>query len=298
METESLPELPLAQWQDTLQTLHMWSQIVGKVRLEQTPLVNHFWNTTLYVTPRGLTTSIIPYGERSFEIDFDFIDHELLCTRDDGATKTIKLYPRSVADFYNELMNTLRDLDLDVKIWTMPVELETPIRFTEDVQHAAYDAGYVDRFRRILVWADRVFKEFRGRFIGKCSPVHFFWGSFDLAVTRFNGERAPERTGADPVTREAYSHKCISHGFWCGGGAIQEPAFYSYTAPEPKGFSEARPLPAEAYYHPELKEFILPYEAVRRSAAPEKAVLDFMQSTYEAGANLDNWNRTELERSS
>jgi hypothetical protein len=296
MKTESLPELPLVEWQDTLATLHMWSQIVGKIRLEQTPLVNHFWNTPLYVTPRGLTTSIIPHGERSFEMDFDFIDHELLVKTDGGETKAIRLYPRSVSDFYNEVMKTLEELNLNVRIWTMPVEVENPIRFTDDDQHASYDAEYANRFWRILVQADKVFKDFRSRFIGKCSPVHFFWGSFDLAVTRFNGERAPEREGADPITRESYSHKCISHGFWCGGGAVKEPAFYAYAAPEPEGFSEAKNLPAQAYYHQELKEFILPYDTVRQSDSPEKTLLGFMQSTYEAGANLGNWNRAELER--
>jgi Family of unknown function (DUF5996) len=296
MRTGSLPDLPLAEWRDTLATLHMWSQIVGKIRLVQTPLVNHFWNTPLYVTPRGLTTSIIPYGERSFEMDFDFIDHELLVKTDNGETKAIRLYPRSVSDFYNEVMKTLEELDLKVKIWTMPVEVENPIRFTEDNQHASYDAEYANRFWRILVWSDRVFKEFRSRFIGKSSPVHFFWGSFDLAVTRFNGEKAPEREDADSITREAYSHKVISHGFWCGGGAVKEPAFYAYAAPEPEGFSEAKVLLASAYYHQELKEFILPYEAVRQSDSPEKTLLDFIQSTYEVGANLDKWNRAELER--
>lgn len=296
MKAESLPELPLAEWQDTLTTLHMWSQIVGKIVHEQTPLVNHFWNSTLYVTARGLRTSIIPHGERSFEMEFDFIAHELLVKTDDGERKTIKLYPRSVADFYGEVMETLRELNLHVKIWTMPVEVENPIRFTEDDQHASYDAEYANRCWRILVWSDKVFKEFRSRFIGKCSPVHFFWGSFDLAVTRFNGEPALEREGADFITREGYSHKLISHGFWCGGGAVKEPAFYAYAAPEPEGFSEAKILPAEGYYHPELKEFILPYDAVRQSDTPEKTLLGFMQSTYEAGAKLNHWNRAELER--
>lgn len=296
MNAGLLPELPLAEWQDTLATLHMWSQMVGKIRLEQTPLVNLFWNSTLYVTPRGLTTAIMPYGERSFEIEFDFIEHKLLVETDDGETKTIKLYPRPVSDFYDEVMKTLQEVNLNVKIWTMPVEVENPIRFTDDDQHAAYNAEYARRFRRILVWVDKIFKEFRSRFIGKSSPVHFFWGSFDMAVTRFNGERAPEREGADLITREAYSHKCISHGFWCGGGAVQEPAFYAYAAPEPEGFSETRILPAEGYYHQELKEFILPYDVVRQSDSPEKTLLDFMQSTYEAGANLDHWNRSELER--
>ena len=274
----------------------MWSQIVGKIRLEQTPLVNHFWNAPLYVTPRGLTTSIMPYGERSFEMEFDFIDHRLLVKTDDGAGAAIKLYRRSVADFYDEVMKMLQELNLKIKIWTMPVEVENPIRFTDDERHASYDAEYANRFWRILVWADKVFKEFRSRFIGKCSPAHFFWGSFDLAVTRFNGERAPEREDADSITREAYSHKCISHGFWCGGGAVQEPAFYAYIAPEPEGFSKAKIQPATAFYHQKLKEFILPYEAGRQSDTPGKTLLDFMQSTYEAGANLDGWNRAELER--
>lgn len=296
MNTESLPELPLAEWQDTLETLHMWSQIVGKICVEQTPLVNHFWNSTLHVTPRGLRTPLIPHSERSFEMEFDFIAHELLVKSDDGKTKTIKLHPRAVSDFYDEVMKTLRDLNLNVKIWAMPVEVENPIRFTDDNQHAAYDAEYVVRFHQILLWTDKVFKEFRSRFVGKCSPVHFFWGSFDFAVTRFNGERAPEREGADFITREGYSHKCISHGFWCGGGAVKEPAFYAYAAPEPEGFSETEILPAEGYYHRELKEFILPYDAVRLTDEPEKSLLDFMQRTYEAGANLDKWNRAELER--
>jgi hypothetical protein len=296
MRNELLPALPLAEWQDTLTTLHMWSQIVGKIRLKQTPLVNHWWNVTLYVTPRGLTTSAIHHGGRSFEMEFDFIDHRLLVECDDGAAAAIKLYPRSVADFYDEVMRTLRRLNLNIKIWTTPSEVENPIRFTDDHLHAAYDAEYVRRFWRILVWTDKIFKEFRSPFIGKCSPVHFFWGAFDMAVTRFNGERAPEREGADALTREGYSHECISHGFWCGGGAVREPAFYAYAAPEPEGFSAAEILPAEGYYHRELKEFVLPYEAVRQSASPEKTLLDFMQSTYEAGANLGNWNRAELER--
>lgn len=296
MKNELLPELPLNEWQDTLTTLHMWSQIIGKIKVVQTPLVNHFWNTTLFVTPRGLTTSIIPYEDRTFEIDFDFLDHVLVIKCDNGTTREIKLYPRSVADFYDEVMKTLAELNLHIKIWTMPVELEKPIRFTEDTEHASYDAEYVNRLRQILIWTDNVFKTFRSRFIGKTSPSHFFWGSFDLAVTRFNGERAPERVGADYITREAYSHSVISHGFWCGGGPVQEPAFYAYSTPEPEGFSEAKILPAEGYYHQDMKEFILPYEAVRQSESPEKALMDFMQTTYEAGADLGNWNRAELER--
>ena len=274
----------------------MWTQIVGKIVVMQTPLVNHFWNSTLRVTPRGLATLPIPHGERSFGIEFDLVAHELLVKYDTGETKTLKLYPRSVSNFYDELMKTLRDLDLNVKIWTMPVEVENPIRFTDDNQHAAYDKKYVERFRMILVWANEAFAEFRSSFIGKSSPVHFFWGSFDLAVTRFNGERAPEREGADYITREAYSHKCISHGFWCGGGKVVEPAFYAYAAPEPEGFKQAKNLPSGAFYHQDLGEYILPYDAVRQSDSPQKLLLDFMQSTYEASANSGNWKRDELER--
>jgi len=292
-----LPELPLSEWQDTLATLHMWSQIVGKIALEKTPLINHFWNVTLRVTPRGLTTLPLGSGENSFAIEFDFITHELIIKCESCETRRVKLEPRSVADFYAAVMNALHELKFDVNIWTMPVEIENPIRFTEDTQHTSYDAEYVERFRTILVWTNAVFEEFRSRFIGKNSPVHFFWGSFDMAVTRFNGERAPERKDADPITREAYSHKCISHGFWCGGGAVQEPAFYGYAAPEPSGFKDAKILPMQGYYHKELGEYILPYEAIRQSGEPEKMLLDFMQSTYDAGANLAHWNRAALERS-
>jgi len=296
MKAETLPELPLAAWQDTLDTLHMWSQIVGKIAVEQTPLVNHFWNSTLRVTPRGLTTPIMPHGTQSFQMGFDFVDHELFVECDDGGTKTIKLRPQTVADFYNEVMNTLREMDLEVKIWPMPVEVADPIRFNDDKTHKSYDPEYANRFWRILVWTDKVFKEFRSRFIGKNSPVHFFWGSFDLAVTRFNGERAPTPDTADYITREAYSHKVISHGFWCGGGPVAEPAFYAYAAPEPAGLKDAKILTTDGYYHRELNEFILPYEAVRQSTSPEEDLLDFMQSTYEAAADLAGWKRADLER--
>jgi hypothetical protein len=296
MRKLSLPELPLAEWQDTLATLHMWSQIVGKIALAKTPLVNHFWNATLRVTPRGLTTPPMSDGSSSFALEFDFITHELLIKCESGETRSVKLYPRSVADFYGAVMRALAELKIEVKIWTMPVEVASPIRFTEDTQHASYDADYVERLRAILVWTSNVFTEFRSRFMGKSSPVHFFWGSFDLAVTRFNGEKAPAREGADYITRESYSHQCISHGFWCGGGAIQEPAFYAYAAPEPEGYSQAKVLPPECSYHLELKEFVLTYEAVRQSAQPEKTLLDFMQSTYAAAADLAHWNRGELER--
>ena len=296
MSKISLPELPLAEWQDTLDTLHMWTQIVGKIANAATPLVNHFWNSTLRVTPRGLTTLPLNGGTGSFAIEFDFIAHELLIKCDSGDTRSVKLMPQTVADFYAAVINALHELKIGVKIWTMPVEIENPIRFTEDTRHASYDPEYVERFRAILAWTNGVFEEFRSRFVGKSSPVHFFWGSFDLALTRFNGEKAPARAGADYITREAYSHKVISHGFWCGGGAVQEPAFYAYAAPEPEGYSQARVLPPAGSYRHDLNEFILPYETVRQSALPEKTLLDFMQSTYEAAANLDDWNRAELER--
>jgi hypothetical protein len=290
------PSLPLEEWKETCATLHMWTQIVGKIRLAQTPLVNHWWNVPLYVTARGLTTSLIPYGARSFEIDFDFIDHQLLIFSDDGAAKTLPLTPRSVADFYHEVMAVLGELGLEVKIWTMPVEIPDPVPFEQDHQHASYDAEYANRFWRILAQADKVFTEFRGRFIGKSSPVHFFWGSFDLAVTRFSGRRAPERVGADSITREAYSHECISHGFWPGGGASPGAAFYSYTAPEPTGLSLEPVRPAAAFYSREMSEFLLPYDALRKEDAPEDALMEFLQSTYEAGARLANWDRQSLER--
>jgi hypothetical protein len=291
---EVWPSLPVKEWQDTYTTLHMWTQIVGKIRLTQTPLENHWWNSVLYVTSRGLTTASMPYGTRTFEIDFDFIDHRLLIRTTDGVTKSLALEPRSVADFYRELMDTLRALGIEVQIHAKPDEVAEPIPFAEDHKHASYDAEYANRFWRILVQADRVFKQFRSRFIGKCSPVHFFWGSFDLAVTRFSGRRAPERPGADAITREAYSHEVISHGFWPGGGAVEAPLFYSYTAPVPAGLDKEPIHPG--LYSTEMSEFILPYDEVRRSASPDESLLEFMQSTYEAGARLANWDRAELER--
>ncbi|MEK6409467.1 MAG: DUF5996 family protein [Acidobacteriota bacterium] len=292
---ETWPSLPVKEWGDTYATLHMWTQIVGKIRLVQTPLINHWWNTTLYLTARGLTTSPIPHGHRIFEIDFDFIDHQLHIRTSDGATRSLALAPRSVADFYREVMDTLRSLGLEVHIHASPDEVADPIPFAEDHKHASYDAEYANRFWRILVQADGVFKQFRSGFIGKCSPVHFFWGSFDLAVTRFSGRRAPERPGADAITREAYSHEVISHGFWPGGGAVEAPIFYSYTAPAPAGLDKAPIHPG--FYSTEMSEFILPYDDVRQSASPDESLLDFMQSTYEAGARLANWDRAELERS-
>ena len=294
--TEDWPSLPLEEWKETYATLHMWTQIVGKIRLVQSPLINHWWQVPLYVSARGLTTSAIPYETRSFEIDFDFIDHQLLIKTSDGITKSIALAPRSVADFYSELMETLRALGIEIEINARPDEVPDPIPFAEDQTHAAYAPEYANRFWRILVQADRVFKEFRARFIGKCSPVHFFWGSFDLAVTRFSGRRAPAREGADSITREAYSHEVISHGFWPGSGNIQSPAFYSYTAPEPAGLPKEKIRPESAFYNPETGGFILLYDDVRQADSPDEVLMDFLESTYEAGANLAKWDRSSLER--
>ncbi|HEV2885067.1 MAG TPA: DUF5996 family protein [Pyrinomonadaceae bacterium] len=296
MSNDSWPELKFAEWKDTLATLHMWTQVVGKVRLELTPLVNHWWNVPLYISARGLTTSAMPYPDgRAIEIEFDFIDHQLLIECSDGANRTLTLRPQSVADFYAEVMAALKELGIEVDIWTMPVEVPDPIRFTEDHEHKSYDPDYANRFWRALVKMDKVFSEFRSSFIGKCSPVHFFWGSFDLAVTRFSGRPAPEREGADLITREAYSHEVISHGFWPGNKDM-EAAFYSYTAPEPAGLSEAKVKPTETFYSREMKEFFLPYDAVRQSASPNQTLMDFCQTTYEAGANLAKWDRSALER--
>jgi hypothetical protein len=290
------PALPLRAWQDTCATLHMWTQIVGKVRLALTPLVNHWWNVPLYVTARGLTTSQMPYGGGAIEIWFDFLDHRLVLETSDGSTKTLPLRPQSVADFYNEFMQMLRSAQINVKIWKMPREVPNPIPFDEDRVHASYDPEYAQRFWRVLLAVDRVFSEFRASFIGKSSPVHFFWGSFDLAVSRFSGRRAPERPGADVVTREAYSHEVSSVGFWPGSGNIQDAAFYSYAVPQPAGFQEARVNPEAAYFDAQLGEFLLTYDAVRTSPSPSAALLQFCNSTYQAGAKLAKWDRTALER--
>jgi hypothetical protein len=292
----SWPELPLEAWQDTYATLHMWTQIVGKVRLALSPRVNHWWEVAFYVNPRGLTTSAIPYGDGIFEVQFDFIEHELVIQTSWGASKTMELEPRSVADFYAEFMSALRSLGIEVKIWTMPSEVANPVRFELDTQHASYDREYAHRFWKVLVLCDSIFKEFRARFIGKDSPVHFFWGSFDLCVTRFSGRRAPGRPGADSITREAYSHEVISAGFWPGGGEVKGAAFYAYAAPEPAGLAEQKVKPAAAFYHPGMKEFLLMYDDLRLAASPREALLGFLQSTYEAGANLAKWDRKELER--
>lgn len=293
---KSWPPLPLESWKDTCATLHMWTQIVGKVRLALTPRVNHWWNVPLYLSSRGLTTSPIPYGDRAFELEFDFIDHKLHIRLSNGVTKELPLVPRSVADFYEEFMAALRACGIDVHIWKMPVEIPEPIAFDVDRIHTSYDPESAHRFWRILLSVDKVFKEFRSRFIGKSSPVHFFWGSFDLAVTRFSGRRAPERQGADSITREAYSHEVISGGFWPGGGEIKDAAFYCYAAPEPQGFAQQAARPQAAFYHPNLKEFLLMYEDVRTTPSPDQTLLEFLESTYEAGANLGKWNRRALER--
>jgi hypothetical protein len=292
----SWPELPLDAWQDTYATLHLWTQIVGKVRLALSPRINHWWEVALYVNARGLTTSAIPYGEGNFEVEFDFIAHKLIIQTSWGSSKTLALRPQTVADFHAEFMSALRALGITVKIWTMPCEVPNPVRFESDTQHASYDPEYAHRFWRILIVCDNIFQEFRAGFIGKDSPVHFFWGSFDLCVTRFSGRRAPERPGADSITREAYSHEVISAGFWPGGGDIKGAAFYAYAAPEPPGFAEQPVQPAAAFYHPQMKEFLLMYDDVRLAPSPRQALLSFLQSTYEAGANLAHWDRKELDR--
>jgi hypothetical protein len=293
---DAWPALPLEAWQDTYDTLHMWTQIVGKIRKTLTPLVNHWWNVTLYVTSRGLTTSPIPYGTRTFEISFDFIDHKLDILTSEGPAKQIDLAPKTVAQFYQELLESLRALNIDAKIHAAPDEVANPIPFAEDFTHKSYDPESAHTFWRILVTVDCVFKEFRGRFIGKCSPVHFFFGSFDLAVTRFSGRPAPERPGADPITREAYSHEVISAGFWPGGGEINGPAFYAYAAPEPLGFKTARIQPEAAFYHSGMSEFFLMYDDVRRAESPKTMLLEFLESTYSAAADLAKWDRASLER--
>lgn len=291
---DAWPALPLEQWEDTRATLHMWTQIVGKVRLEQTPLVNHWWNVPLYVSARGLTTTAMPYENRFFEMEFDFVDHYLVIKSSDGTSENIALEPKSVATFYRQTMAALRGLGMEISIWRMPVEIADPIPFDEDEQHASYDREYVERCWQVLRSSDRVLQEFRSRFIGKSSPVHFFWGSFDLAVTRFSGRPAPPRPDADPITREAYSHEVISHGWWPGQGPLGKPAFYSYTAPAPDGLSTAQIKPGS--YSNDLSEFVLMYDDVRNAADPDGALMDFCQSTYEAGANLARWDRASLER--
>jgi hypothetical protein len=299
-QPQSWPELPLAAWRDTCATLHLWSQIVGKIRMARTPWLNHSWHVALYVTPTGLTTSPIPDGTRTFQIDFDFIKHALLISTSDGANRQLALPGHSVASFHNAVMAALAELGIHVAIDDMPNELPDPIRFSVDEVHKSYDPDAVRRFLQILVNADRVFKQFRTGFLGKASPVHFFWGSFDLAVTRFSGRRAPRHPGgvpylSDAVVCEAYSHEVSSAGFWPGSGAIDYPAFYSYAYPEPAGFRSTRVRPDAAFFSEPLGEFILPYDAVRTADDPDHALLAFLQSTYEAAAVAAQWDRNALE---
>lgn len=293
------PPLPFADWQDTAVTLHMWTQIVGKIRLTLSPWINHSWHVALYTTSRGLTTSPIPHGTRTFEINFDFIEHQLRIETSDGERRTIELKPRSVADFYGAVMKNLDELNLLVTINKVPNEIENPIPFDEDQEHRSYDREYANRFWRVLVQSDRVFKEFRSRFCGKCSPVHFFWGSFDLAVTRFSGRPAPPHPGGiphlpDAITREAYSQEVSSLGFWPGNAAAPMPIFYSYAYPEPAGFAEAKVQPAAAFYEPKLREFMLPYDVVCTAEKPDEVLLDFAQSAYDAASKLGKWDRDAL----
>ena len=294
---ERWPDLPFEAWRDTRETLHLWTQIVGKVRMELSPFVNHWWHVTLYVTPRGLTTSSIPYQGSTFAVNFDFIDHTLFILTSDGTTKALPLIPRSVAAFYREFMACLQALGIKITINTLPSEINNPIRCDEDEVHASYDPVYAHRFWRILVQTATVLQRYRSPFLGKSSPVHFFWGGFDLALTVFSGRRAPERPGADHMTREATSHEEISCGFWPGDERFPTPAFYAYTSPEPPGLKTASILPAAAFYSQELGEFLLRYDDVRRASSPEQALQEFFQSTYAAGATLAQWDREALERS-
>lgn len=293
------PALRLADWKDTYATFHMWTQIVGKIRLELTPRVNHWWNVPLYVSPHGLTTSLIPYDSRHFDMEFDFLANQLVIRTSDSKSAAVALAPRSVSDFYHETMASLRSLGIEVTIWTMPVEVADAIPFDKDTVHTAYDAEAARRLWRILLSVDQVFKVFRSRFVGKSSPVHFFWGSSDLAVTRFSGRRAPERSDPDPILRkimqEAYSHEVISAGWWPGGGEIQEAAFYCYAVPAAPGFAQQTVRPSEAFYHSGVGEYLLMYDDVRRAKSPTSALMEFLQSTYEAGATAGSWDRAALE---
>ena len=300
-DLEAWPRLPLEKWQETYATLHLWTQIVGKIRLAQTPWLCHSWHVTLDVTPNGLRTPPIPHGAKSFQMEFDFVEHQLAIRSSSGDVRLIKLRSRSVADFYTEVMLELRELHLPVRIVTKPNEIETAIPFEKDHAHASYDPLYANRLWRILLQTDRVLKTFRARYNGKCSPVHFFWGGFDLAVTRFSGRPAPPHPGGIPnlpdwITRDAYSQEVSSAGFWPGGAAMPQPVFYSYAYPEPAGFKSAAVRPEAAFYSDALREFFLPYEAVRQAESPDDMLLEFLQSTYEAAANLGGWDRQSLER--
>jgi hypothetical protein len=301
--TVTWPELPLAEWRDTYATLHRWLQIVGKTRLAFAPMQNHWWQVVLYLTSRGLGTSAMPVGDRSIDIELDFLEHQLVVRTSDGETRSMPLVARSVAEFYREYMSLLRGLDVVPRLYGVPVEIADVEPFAEDIAHASYDADAAQRCWRVLVGANQILEKFRGRFVGKCSPSHFFWGSFDLACTRFSGKRAPPHPGGIPncpdyVTLEAYSHECISAGWWPGtlGSPIEEPAFYAYAYPEPLGCADAPLSPARAAYNTAMHEWILPYEVVRTARDPRAMVLDFLQSTYEAAADRGGWDRAALER--
>jgi hypothetical protein len=295
MADDLWPALPYDAWKDTYATLHMWTQVVGKVALAQAPPLNHSWGIAMHVTPRGLATRTLPHDDRSFALELDFIDHQLVISTSDGDRRTLALEPRSVAEFYRLVMTMLSDMRLPVKIWPMPVEIPDPVRFDEDTAHHTYDPEYANRFWRILVQIERVLSGTRCSFVGKGSPVHFFWGSFDMAVTRFSGRPAPPREGP-AFMRDAYSHEVISHGFWPGSGPLLEPSFYAYAVPEPEGLKEARVRPDAAYYHRELGELILPYDAVRTASSPDEAIVAFVDSTYSQAASLGKWDRAALER--
>ncbi len=294
-DDETWPALPYRDWYETYQTLHLWSQVVGKVALALAPPLNHCWGVALHVTARGLSTGMLPQGSRSFVLAFDFIDHVLLIACTDGQTRQVPLKPRSVADFYRALMGALRDMGLMVHVWPVAVEVPSPVRLDEDASHCTYEAVWAQRFWRILVQVDRVFAAWRCNYLGKSSPVNFFWGSFDLAVTHFSGRRAPPRQGP-AFERDAYSHEVISHGFWPGSAPVLEPAFYAYAVPQPAGLANARVQPPEAFFQPQLSEFILPYEAVRRAASPDSVLHAFLQSTWRQAAELGHWDLAELER--
>jgi len=295
MTDDRWPALPYDAWQDTYATLHMWTQIAGKVALATAPPLNHSWGIAMLVTARGLSTRPLAHGDRSFTLEFDFIDHHLVVRTSDGDMRTLPLAPRSVAAFYAEVMALLAAMRLPVTIWKMPVEIPDPVAFDKDTAHASYDPVYANRFWRILVQIERVLTSARCRFVGKASPAQFFWGSFDLALTRFSGRPAPPRDGP-AFMREAYSHEVISHGFWPGSGPLLEPTFYAYAVPEPAGLDQAQVAPAAAYYHPEMREFVLPYEAVRTAPDPAAAIAAFIDSTYERAAALGAWDRAALER--
>jgi hypothetical protein len=289
------PALPYADWADTYATLHLWTQVVGKVALALAPPLNHSWGVALHVSPRGLATRRLQHGDRSFTMEFDFVDHQLAIRSSDGGERAVRLEPRTVASFYREVMAVLREMGLGVTIWRVPAEMPSPIRFDEDTVHGSYDPVFANRFWRILTAVEEVFTRARCAFVGKSSPTHFFWGGFDLAVTRFSGRSAPPREGP-AFMREAYSHEVISHGFWPGSAPLLEAAFYAYAAPEPTGLRDAVVEPDAAYYHRELGEFILPYEAVRTAESPEAAIRAFVESTYAHAANLAKWDRQALER--